>query len=131
LRYWPEDEYVDHIGMPIYSFPDWDRQNYGYIRDFRTTFEEKRRRIQELRKPLIITELGVTGSADFQSFWLRSAVDSLKAYGDLKAVVFYYATDTEGVWGRDVTTPDWRVHPELIRGLVAWKLRSPEERDRK
>src|SRR5688572_13431474 len=55
LRYWPGDEYVNYIGMPIYGFPNWDRRTYGYIRDFRTTFDEKRKIVLELRKPLIIT----------------------------------------------------------------------------
>jgi beta-mannanase len=131
LRYWPGDDYADYVGMPIYSFPDWDRQYYGYIRDFQTTFEEKRQRVQGLRKPLIITELGVSGSTDFQSFWMRSTMDSLQKYSDLKAVVFYYAKDADGAWGREVATPDWRVHPDLIRGLVAWTLRSRESSDRK
>jgi len=122
LRYWPGETYADCIGMPIYSCPDWDQRNYGYIRDFRTTFEEKRKLVQQLRKPLIITELGVSGSTDFVNFWLHQAFVSLQDYPDLKAVVFFYAKDAEGVWGSDVPTPDWRVHPDLIRGLVAWKL---------
>jgi endoglucanase len=122
LRYWPGEEYVDYIGMPIYSYPSWDQQMYGYIRDFPTTFNEKRALVQQFGKPLIITELGVCGSDDFRNFWMRSAILSLPEYRDLAAVVFFYSADAEGVWGKNVATPDWRVHPDLVRGLVAWQL---------
>lgn len=123
LRYWPGDQYVDYIGLPIYSYPDWDRHYHGYIRDFRTMFEEKRAIVQSLNKPLIITELGVGGSGDFSSFWLRQAFQDFGNYPELFAVVFFYAKDAEGAWGSNVSTPDWRVHPDLIRGMVAWNLR--------
>jgi len=123
LRYWPGSEYADFIGMPIYSFPAWDQQTYGFIRDFRTTFEEKRKIVAELNKPLMITELGVSGSGDFNSYWLHQAFMAFEEYPDLVGVTFFYSKDHEGAWGNEVETPDWRVHPELIRGLVDWKLR--------
>ena len=122
LRYWPGEDYADFVGLPIYSFPAWVQQTYGYIRDFRTTFEEKRRIVAGLNKPLIITELGVSGSPDFESFWLHQAFIALQDYPDLYAVVFFYAKDTEGAWGSEVETPDWRVNADSIRGLVDWKL---------
>ena len=123
LRYWPGEQYADLVGMPIYSFPSWDKKTYGFIRDFRTTFEEKRKIVQGLNKPLMITEFGVSGSVDFEGFWLHQAFLSLDDYRDLVAIVFFYAKDTEGAWGSDVPTPDWRMHPDSIRSLVEWKLR--------
>ena len=123
LRYWPGDEYVDFVGMPIYSFPAWDQRTYGYIRDFCTTFEEKRKFVAGRNKPLMITELGVSGSDDFESFWLHQAFMELHKYPDLAAVLFFYSRDSEGAWGDAVATPDWRVHPDSIRGLVDWNLR--------
>lgn len=119
-RYWPGDDYVDFVGMPIYSFPAWDQKNYGFIRDFKTTFEEKRAIVKDLDHPLIITELGVSGSPDFESFWLHQAFMKIRDYPDLAGVVFFYSRDTEGAWGNNIETPDWRVHPDSIRGLVEW-----------
>lgn len=126
LRYWPGEEYVDLIGMPVYSFPVWDQQTYGFIRDFRTTFEGKCKIVAELDKPLIITELGVSGSTDFGSFWLHQAFLALEDYPQLVGVIFFYGKDHAGVWGTGVETPDWRVHPATIRGLVDWKCTSIE-----
>ncbi|MCB0321696.1 MAG: hypothetical protein KDD60_12290 [Bdellovibrionales bacterium] len=123
-RYWPGADYADFIGMPIYSYPTWDQKTFGYIRDFRTTFEEKRKVVEKLEKPLLITELGVSGSSDFESFWLHQAFMSLSDYDNLRGIVFFYSKDTEGAWGSKVATPDWRVHPDSIRGLVEWSLGS-------
>lgn len=122
LRYWPGDEYVDFVGMPIYSFPVFDQRTYGYIRDFRHTFEEKSAIVKDLGKPLFITEMGVSGSPDFESFWLHQAFMSLPDYPEIAGILFFYAKDTEGAWGSDLPTPDWHVHPESIRGLVQWCL---------
>ncbi len=121
-RYWPGDDYVDFIGMPIYSFPVWDQKTYGFIRDFKTVFEEKLAVIKELDHPVMITELGVSGSPDFESFWLHQAFMRLHDYPELAGVIFFYSRDTEGAWGRNIATPDWRVHPDSIRGLVEWSL---------
>lgn len=122
LNYWPGEDFVDFIGFPIYSFPEWDQQAYGYIRDFRTIFADKQRIVAGLDKPLMITEMGVSGSDDFENFWLRQAFLELDDFPNLEAVVFFYSRDTEHAWGNNVATPDWKVHPEAIRGLVSWKL---------
>ncbi len=126
-KYWPGDSYADFIGMPIYSFPAWDQMTYGYIRDFKSTFGDKRRFVAELGKPIIITELGVNGSDDFEGFWLHQAFIGLDSQPDLAAVVFFYAKDSDGVWGEKLDTPDWRVNPDLLRGLVAWKVGQVEQ----
>jgi beta-mannanase len=120
--YWPGDDCVDFIGMPIYSFPQWDSANYGYIRHFRKTFEEKRSLVRQFDKPLMITELGVNGSDDFESFWMHQAFLALDDFPELDAVLFFHAKDKEGAWGEKWGAPDWRLHPETIRGLVQWKL---------
>lgn len=122
LEYWPGEDFVDVIGLPIYSFPEWDRKTYGFIRDFQTTCSEKHRIVAGLGKPLMITEMGVSGSDDFESFWLHQAFSSLHECEDLNAVVFFYARDTENAWGNAFETPDWRIHPDAIRSLVRWNL---------
>lgn len=126
-QYWPGDSYADFIGMPIYSFPAWDQTAYGYIRDFKATFGDKRRFVADLGKPIIITELGVNGSDDFERFWLHQAFIGLDSQPDIAAVVFFYAKDSEGVWGEKWDTPDWRVNPDLLRGLAEWKVGQAEQ----
>ena len=119
-KYWPGDGYVDAIGMPLYSFPSFDQDYFGYIRNFTTVIDEKYTLISQFGKPIIIVEFGVTGSSDFQSFWLNDAFHNFIHYPKLKGIVFFYSVDTPGAWGEKLPTPDWRIHPELITGLISW-----------
>ncbi|MGE3776595.1 MAG: glycoside hydrolase family 26 protein, partial [Pirellulaceae bacterium] len=98
-RYWPGDAYADFVGMPVYSFPEFDHATYGYIRHFRQTYEDKRKIATQFGKPLCITELGVHGSAEFASFWLHQAFLALDDYPELAMVIFFYSRDSAGAWG--------------------------------
>ena len=119
-RYWPGAGYVDFIGMPIYSYPAWDKSYYGHIRSFRSWYEEKYKLVRHFNKPVFIVEFGVTGSQDYQTFWLQETFESLKTYPSIEMVLFFYAKDIKGSWGGNFETPDWRTDPETITGLVDW-----------
>lgn len=122
LQYWPGKDYADYVGLPIYSFPLYDQNTYGFIRNFETTFREKLDVVDQLDMPLFVTELGVSGSPDFEAFWLREAFSQLAEQEEVAAVVFFYSKDVDGAWGKELPTPDWRVHPDAILGLVEWTV---------
>lgn len=122
IDYWPGDSFVDFVGIPVYSFPSWDREHYGYIRDFSEIFSEKLSYLPNVKKPILITELGVVGSDDFKNYWLRHAFLTFSDFDSLTGIVFFSARDTDGVWGEGVNTPDWTLDPALIDGFVNWKL---------
>lgn len=119
-KYWPGADYVDYIGMPVYSYPAWDKQFYGHIRSFKSWYEEKYGLVKQFNKPVIIVELGVTGSPDYQTFWLQEAFNDIKVTPSLEMIIFFYAKDEKGSWGKNIETPDWRSNPEVITGLVRW-----------
>ena len=119
-RYWPGGDYVDYIGMPVYSYPEWDRSYYGHIRSFRSWFGEKYSLVSSFNKPVIIMEMGVTGSTDYQVYWLQEAFTELKTTPSVKAVLFYHSKDIPNAWGTNVQTPDWRTDPGIIKGFVNW-----------
>jgi beta-mannanase len=118
LQYWPGDEYADIIGFPVYSFPEWDRSYYGFIRDFKTTFEEKYKLVKSLNKPIFIVEFGVTGSEDYATYWTQQAFREFNGFPLLNAICFFYAKDFPNAWGSNISTPDWRMNKELVKGLV-------------
>ncbi|MDX1585929.1 MAG: hypothetical protein R3222_04260 [Balneolaceae bacterium] len=122
-KYWPGNEYVDYIGLPVYSFPQWDNQFYNYTRSFTQTFGEKYDLVSDYGKPILITEFGVTGSTDFQVYWLQQAFTSFVDYPLLRGVIFFHARDTEGAWGNQLPTPDWRTDTTTILSLVEWYQR--------
>ena len=109
-QYWPGSETVDLVGVPVYSYPEFDKKVYGSDRTFAQAFGEKYERVKQYNKPVVIVELGVTGDAQYQQYWLDEARAKYSAYPLLSAVVFFNAADTPGAWGAEYATPDWRVH---------------------
>ncbi len=116
--YWPGDKYVDMIGLPIYSLPDFDYEYYGKIRSFKETFGEKYQLVKEHNKPIFLIEFGVSGSEDFKAYWTREAFDNFNKFPLLKLVVFFNSKDTEGVWGDKYKTPDWSVNQALLSAYI-------------
>ncbi len=116
--YWPGDAYVNMIGLPIYSFPDFDYKYYGKIRSFEEAFDEKYELVENHNKPIFLIEFGVSGSEDYKAYWLREAFKSFRKFELLKLVVFFNSKDTEGVWGDQYKTPDWTVNQELLSAYI-------------
>jgi beta-mannanase len=126
-KYWPGNDYADYIGMPIYSYPAWDKSYYGHIRSFKSWYEEKYNLVRPFHKPVIIVEFGVTGSSDYQTLWLQEAFESFNNFPSIETILFFYTKDTEGSWGKNFETPDWRADPETIIGLINWFNKSVQE----
>ena len=119
-KYWPGSEYVDFIGIPIYSYPVWDKSYYGHIRSFKSWYDEKYALIKKFQKPIIIVELGVTGSSDYQTFWLQEAFQNINNLPSVEMILFFYAADISGSWGEKIETPDWRTDSGTVIGLIKW-----------
>ena len=117
-RYYPGDKFVDIISLPIYAFPQFDFEYYGHIRSFSESFSEKYELIKHHKKPVYLTEFGIHGSYDFESFWLEHSFQSFNLFPLLKTIVFFNSKDTEGAWGKDYNTPDWSVNQEQVSVLV-------------
>ncbi len=115
LEYWPGDEYVDSVGFPVYSFPDFDVLYYGHARSFKESVQEKYSRLSPLMKPLYIVELGVAGDYARKSAWIEDMYSDIDEFPLIKTILFFNAVDHEGVWGADLPAPDWRVDGNLIR----------------
>ncbi len=119
-EYWPGDSFVDIVGMPIYSFPSWDKSYYGYIRSFQATAKDKVQYVLGLNKPLMIVEFGVTGGSYYQHYWLQEAFREFGSIPNIQSVVFFQSSDTDGAWGSDLPTPNWRTDEQLLVGLIQW-----------
>lgn len=113
-QYWPGPETVDMVGVPVYSFPEFDKKAYGFDRTFAQAFGEKYDRVKGYNKPVVIVELGVTGEAEYQQYWLDQASTTYASYPLLKTVVLFNSTDTPGAWGAEYATPDWRLRPGVV-----------------
>ncbi|OHA34523.1 MAG: hypothetical protein A2928_04350 [Candidatus Taylorbacteria bacterium RIFCSPLOWO2_01_FULL_45_15b] len=120
--YYPGEIYVDVVGFPIYSFPQYDRQTIGRIRPFEEVMNEKYERAKKYGKPVMITEMGVTGSLEFQQLWLQNAVESLaqNKWPLLTTIIFFNSVDTGGAWGANLPTPNWHINPEFLDGFLSY-----------
>ena len=80
---------------------------------------EKYNRVARYGKPIVIAEGGVTGSKAYQLSWLSGALQDLRHYPLLRALIYFNAKDTPGAWGKGYSTPDWRISgcdlPEVFR----------------
>lgn len=114
FRYWPGPDYVDHIGVSVYGFPEYDLKNHRRPRSFDRIFSEVYERVSLFDKPLMIAELGVTGTAKYQRDWMRQAFRSFRKYPRLQAAVYFAARDSPLAWGQDYSVPDWQIAPSVF-----------------
>jgi len=118
--YYPGDGYVDYIGISILGFEDWDRK-FGHEqgRSFQSILGD-RLWLEEFKKPIVITELGVTPSKmrdessklKYQYEWLWLAWESWYYYPSLRGVVYFNAVNADNAWQGE--RPDWRIQASAL-----------------
>jgi beta-mannanase len=113
-KYYPGKKYVDVIGIPIWGYQKADRMWYGHDRSFEEAVREKYERVTRYKKPVVIAELGVSGSRKYEKKWLSSFQDAGDAFPRLKAMVYYNRREP-AEWPNGLGKPDWRVSPKMMR----------------
>lgn len=112
--YWPGNSYVDYIGLSVYSFKEWEEENNGYQRDLIDIFDQRYERVKKYEKPIIIAEMGYTGSDEEKNKQLEKFSKELGRYPLLEALIYFNSVDVEGVWGWDVDTPMWGINSDAL-----------------
>jgi endoglucanase len=116
-QYWPGSSYVDYIGISVYSSEAWELANGGVRRSFIEIAKPKLSRMAKFNRPIIVAEMGVTGTDSYKASWLSAIkVRDLRS-PNLIGLVYFNSKDVEGAWGVGQTTPDWRLSPA---GLLAF-----------
>ena len=117
-KYWPGENFVDYIGLSVFSYDEWEKENIGRQRSFHEILAGKYNRVVKYKKPIIVAELGVTGSEKHKFDWLKAARQSFRSFSNLKAVVYFNKIDSEGVWGPNLQPPDWSVTPNSLTPIL-------------
>jgi beta-mannanase len=112
--YYPGDAYVDMIGFPVWGYQQADLAWYGHTRSFQEAVKEKYDRVKKYGKPLLIAELGVSGSRKYENGWLRKLKDAAAMFPKVKALV-YFNMPEPAAWPDGLGKPDWRVSPKRLR----------------
>jgi endoglucanase len=107
-EYYPGDDVVDYVGMTVLGDEHWDQLLAGEpARSFAQLLAPKYPALRGYGKPIIIAELGVSGTPEHQREWLGEAARILPEFPLIRAVVYYNAVNV--VNNHMPTEPDWRI----------------------
>ncbi len=112
-RYYPGDDVVDHVGLPLWGYQKADRRWFGRERSFDEALEEKYALVERFEKPVVIAEFGVSGNGRYRRSWLGSYREKLRAF-PLVTAVAYFNVRNPHKWPDGLGQPDWRVRPAVI-----------------
>jgi beta-mannanase len=109
--FWPGGDVVDLIGVSVYSSPRWSRN--GELHSFAQVYERRRWLHLQFRKPLLVAEMGVTGTDQQRRRWLIEAREAIRWYPELIGWVYFSAP--QPTWIPLVTGhEDWSLSSELL-----------------
>lgn len=109
LAYYPGDDVVDYLGLSIFCLENWDREHGdGTPETISTHFGWKFDRLRNIRKPIIIAELGLAGTDRQRAAWLEQLQDLKRHRADIKAIVYFNAKEPFH-WPNGYGSPDWRL----------------------
>ena len=75
MKFKPADDYIDIVGLSFYAREANPVRNpqETITPSFKNLFDPKYEAVKRLQKPVMISEMGVAGTPDFQDSWLRQA----------------------------------------------------------
>ncbi|HEX8967868.1 MAG TPA: hypothetical protein VF937_08320, partial [Chloroflexota bacterium] len=111
--YYPGDDVVDYIGMTVLEDEQWARLlGSGSPRSFVELLGPKYPMLAPYGKPLIIAELGVSGTPDRQRAWLTGASQALPEFPQIRVVCYQDAVNVPNNLMQ--SQPDWRIQPAVF-----------------
>lgn len=120
-QYWPGADYVDYVGISVYSYDVWELAQGHAQRSFADIAGPKLKRVAGYNKPIIVIEMGVTGSEDYKTNWLTNIKVKDLQSPNLVGMVYFNSRDVDGAWGSKDPTPDWRLKDasaQALSGLI-------------
>jgi len=90
--YYPGDDMVDFVGITLLGSAEFDAwSGIAQRRSFRQLLDEKYPRARAFGKPVLLAELGVSGSPELQDDWLRALFPALASYPDVRGIIYFNA----------------------------------------
>jgi beta-mannanase len=114
--YYPGSDVVDYVGVTVLEDAEWDRADGLPPQSFTDLLGPRYSRMDQFGKPILVAELGVSGTPEGQAAWLADAGQQLTRFPLLRALVYFNDTNPP-VRGLDVL-PDWRVAAAPLQLLV-------------
>lgn len=115
-NYYPGDDFCDFIGITILGDPLWDKwAGFSQMRNFETLLREKYNSLSQYNKPIIIAELGVSGSPEEKEKWLMEAKETIKNFPLVKGCIYFNSKNYHETGGY---IPDWSVEKKVFENLL-------------
>ncbi|MEO5759604.1 MAG: glycosyl hydrolase [Mesorhizobium sp.] len=112
-KYYPGDGYVDVIGLSVFGLQKWDNDKFGRDQTFEELLKPGYDRAATFKKPIVVAELGYSGSKDYVAQW---DIDSRKSYAEFPALVSvnYFNQKEVWPWPDGYGLPDWRITKNIL-----------------
>ncbi len=115
--YYPGDG-VDYIGLTILGDEQWDHVLLNLpAQSFAQLLQPKYDLVARFGKPILIPELGVSGTNQRKRDWLLTAAHDVRGFPLVRGVSYY--DDSNVPNALMPTAPDWRVPPDTMQQFVA------------
>ncbi len=111
--YYPGDEYVDVIGLSVFGFQPWERAILGRELEFKEILTPRYERALAFGKPIVVAELGYSGSAEYVDRWEQSVRQHLEVYEELRAVIYFNQREVYP-WPDGFGFPNWTRSGHII-----------------
>ncbi len=105
--YYPGDDYVDVVGLSVFSLGPWEKRILGQEQTFDDIFAPRYQRALQFGKPIVVAELGYVGDADHIAMWEGDVRSKAAQYPELDAVVYFNQQEVYP-WPDGFGLPDWR-----------------------
>ena len=105
-QFWPGSRQVDLIGVSIYASKLFSANRK--LTSFQSLLNQRLWLSKRFGKPIIASEVGVSGDGREQQLWIRKALSSLKQYPDLRGF-FYYRAQQPDFMPLASGHEDWRL----------------------
>ena len=112
--YWPGNEYVDFVGVSVFSFDEFELDYYGKLKSFEELFLERYQQASKYSKSIIVAESGINGGRERQRKWILGAMEVFHKYPLLKSYIYFNSQDSPEAWGEKYGTPDWHIDPSVF-----------------
>jgi hypothetical protein len=113
VDYYPGDDVVDQVGVTVLADEQWEALAGLPSQSFVDIFGPRYARLAPFGKPMMIAELGVSGSNERQRSWLDAAAASICSYPQLRSMVYFQERNAENQ--RFGIRPDWSVSDATFR----------------
>jgi endoglucanase len=112
--YYPGDDYVDVIGLSVFGYEPWEREILGRALSFKEILAPRYERALQFGKPIVVAELGYSGSSDYVANWEKSVRQNLEEFKELRAVIYFNQREVYP-WPDGFGYPNWTQSGNVIQ----------------